>query len=108
MCDFRAFILKEMHFPRGLLCLASQPLSMKSQGEDGALPGKAGAARGTPPPPGLRALPASLPPGLPGHPLCHFQRPGRGPGPCLLRNIEIFKKEGFMCIAPNHVLLLIS
>lgn len=32
MCDFRAFILKEMHFPRGLFCLASQPLSTKSQG----------------------------------------------------------------------------
>lgn len=90
-----------MHFPRGLLCLTSQPLSVKSQGEDGVLPGKASAA------PQHGPLPASLPVGLPGHPLGHFQKPGPGLGPCLLRNFGIFKK-GFMCVAPNHVLLLIG
>lgn len=54
-------------------------------------------------------LPASLPLGQPGMrcPLCHFQKPGLGPGSCLLRNIERFLKR-FLCIAPNHVLLLIS
>lgn len=50
MRDFRAFILKEMCFPRGLLCLPSLPLSLKSQREDGELR-SAGAARRVSPPP---------------------------------------------------------
>lgn len=66
-----------MHFPRGLLCLTSQPLSVKSQGEDGALPGKASAA--TVLASSLAAAASSQPAlGLPGHPPA--LKPGLGLG----------------------------
>lgn len=48
-------------------------------------------------PPSLaRATPASPPPG---RTLLRFQKPGLGPGPCLLRNIErdFFKKDFAFC-----------
>lgn len=112
MRDFRAFILKEMYFPRGLLCLTTLPLSLKGQREDGELPGKGpcspqrvASSLATAP----SSQPASGPAGGPEVRRAtsrnrHWDRGLACQG--ILR--EIFLKKGFMCIAPNHVLLLIG
>lgn len=102
--DFRAFISKEMYFPRGLLCLTTLPLTLKSQREDGGLPGKGQCSPQHVTSSWTRPLPASLPLGVPGDLTSSVPLPETGTRTGALpakEYWEIFFKKGFYVYCPK-------
>ena len=106
---FLCLYLKEMNLPRGLLCLAPRGPVLKTQGEEGPpLQGRTGAATASL---ATGPLPGSWPLGRPGDWMSIVTHAETGTTPGALPAMEYRKRflnQSFMCIAPNHVLLLIS
>ena len=98
-----------MNLPRGLLCLAPRGPVLKTQGEEGPpLQGRTGAATASL---ATGPLPGSWPLGRPGDWMSIVTHAETGTTPGALPAKEYRKRflnQSFMCIAPNHVLLLFS
>ena len=106
---FLCLYLKEMNLPRGLLCLAPGALSWRPREKRDRLsregPGQPTASLATGPLPGSWSL------GRPGDWMSIVTHAETRTTPGALPAMEYRKRflnQSFMCIAPNHVLLLIS